>query len=471
MQYRKLFTHLWQHADFRAMDALGKIVAMYLLTGPQTNRIGLFRLSKSQMVIDIDIDEEIVDNPHGNVQPALRASMQERFFSDVTTRFTQCCSVFDWRYDGRTRMLYIPSWWRWNTPENANVMKWALRDLDDLPQNPFISSFADNTVDIPQHSRAVFDERMRVLLSHRSARMADNLRVVGARLATGMIAPLTSQAAVAAIEEANRRDAAAAIERFTERSENVPGETPAERSENVSETSRETVTVAVTDQEQIIEERIGVVGERNGTESPTRAPRARRRRTTAETGVHATGHEPSTLATPVTRVTETHNTDGTTTLTFHADAAITAPAPALTRSGRPSRARHPELEREAETFRDGFRSMFSRYRHAPYDFDRADVERSRQIVRRFGVAHAIEMARLMLVSTENFMIVNSSRDLATFWRHRNLLLPAAIRNVGPLPALPGNTRRDTIVANVAASQNSADELQTAMDSALGELDE
>ena len=44
-RYRKLYARVWRHPGFTALTDGEKTLALYLLTGPQTNRLGLYTLS------------------------------------------------------------------------------------------------------------------------------------------------------------------------------------------------------------------------------------------------------------------------------------------------------------------------------------------------------------------------------------------------------------------------------------------
>jgi hypothetical protein len=44
-RYRKLYIRLWRHPGFLSLTDAEKVLALYLLTGPPTNRLGLYTLS------------------------------------------------------------------------------------------------------------------------------------------------------------------------------------------------------------------------------------------------------------------------------------------------------------------------------------------------------------------------------------------------------------------------------------------
>src|SRR5438045_3747089 len=92
-RYRRVYVRLSRHPVFRAADDAQKTAALYLLTGPQTNRLGCYMLS-------LALAAEDLDKPPAAVQ----------------ARFKSVCEAFDWRWDTTNRVLYVPSWWEWNPP-------------------------------------------------------------------------------------------------------------------------------------------------------------------------------------------------------------------------------------------------------------------------------------------------------------------------------------------------------------------
>lgn len=53
-------------------------------------------------------------------------------------RLLNVCVTFGWQYDADARVIYIPSWWRWNPRENENVLKGNLKDLNDIPSRGLV---------------------------------------------------------------------------------------------------------------------------------------------------------------------------------------------------------------------------------------------------------------------------------------------------------------------------------------------
>ena len=137
-RYRKLFTRLWRHPGFVALTEAEQNLALYVLTGPQTNRIGLYVLSPATAAEDLGTTPETLKK-----------------------RLVNVCGTFGWSFDAVARVFYIPSWWRWNPPENVNVMKGNLKDLNDIPPCGLVDAFARNLETLPQTLHETFLEGLR----------------------------------------------------------------------------------------------------------------------------------------------------------------------------------------------------------------------------------------------------------------------------------------------------------------------
>jgi len=99
-----------------------KAIAVYILTGDQTNRIGYFDFSIGKAIEDLETSLQTFQEGFGNVLRRL-----------------------NWEYDNVNRVFYIPTWWKWNPPENPNVLKGNLKDLLEVAHSPLIEKFKSNT--------------------------------------------------------------------------------------------------------------------------------------------------------------------------------------------------------------------------------------------------------------------------------------------------------------------------------------
>ena len=117
-RYRKLYPRIWQHRVFALLSTEARLVALYLLTGPQSNRIGYYRMSVGSASEDL----------------GLTPSACTKLFCSVT-------KAFGWEWDSEARVIWVRSWWKWNTPEAANNLKGAIKDYYDVPTSPLSDGF------------------------------------------------------------------------------------------------------------------------------------------------------------------------------------------------------------------------------------------------------------------------------------------------------------------------------------------
>lgn len=119
-RFRKIEPRFWDDPAVRKLPAEEKALALYLITA-QSNRVGLFVFSEARAADDL--------------------GMSPSAFRDG---FRRVLGALQWRFDDVSRVLYIPSWWRCNGPENPKAMIGYLADLGDVPENPFLPDFAAN---------------------------------------------------------------------------------------------------------------------------------------------------------------------------------------------------------------------------------------------------------------------------------------------------------------------------------------
>jgi len=127
-RYRKVYEQFWSDPDVRALSRDERLIALYCITGPQSNRIGIFLFSLALMVEDLTPTDD-----------AMRPDRD-----CLTHCFDRVCNRLNWRYDEQVRVLYIPSWFKWNNPDNSKSMHGFLKDLGVLPQTPLIQEFTAN---------------------------------------------------------------------------------------------------------------------------------------------------------------------------------------------------------------------------------------------------------------------------------------------------------------------------------------
>ncbi len=125
-RYRKIDPRIWTDEKFRQLAPDQQRIALYVLTA-QSNRIGFFSFSPGKASEDLGLT-----------------------FKNFLKKFEHVCNAFGWLWDLESRVVYIPTWWKYNPPENANNVVGNLKDLDDLPQNTFLDKFSMNTRFLPE---------------------------------------------------------------------------------------------------------------------------------------------------------------------------------------------------------------------------------------------------------------------------------------------------------------------------------
>lgn len=128
--YRKL-------SPFYLRDLVGttlveKAILPYCLA-VQSNRIGVFNFSVGRAAEDLE---------------TLPQTFQEGFANVL--RLT------GWEFDSTSRVLYIPTWWKFHTPENHNVIIGNLKDLRSVNKSELVDKFMNNLEFIPETFHQTF---------------------------------------------------------------------------------------------------------------------------------------------------------------------------------------------------------------------------------------------------------------------------------------------------------------------------
>ena len=143
-RYRKIDPRIWTDEKFRRLTGEQQRIALYILTA-QSNRIGLFSFSPGKACEDL-----------GTLSQTFRKGFQK------------VCQTVNWEWDENARVLYLPTWWRYNQPENANNVIGNLKDLDDLPETPLLERFSANTTYLLEDLRETFTQSLTKCYPQRS---------------------------------------------------------------------------------------------------------------------------------------------------------------------------------------------------------------------------------------------------------------------------------------------------------------
>jgi hypothetical protein len=108
--YGKVFSRIWESADFRALTEDGRALALYLLTCQHGTIAGVFRVPDGYACEDLQWSSERVCQGFAN--------LQENGFA------TRCEA---------TKWVWVSKFLEWNPPENPNQRKSAIKIAQSVP--------------------------------------------------------------------------------------------------------------------------------------------------------------------------------------------------------------------------------------------------------------------------------------------------------------------------------------------------
>lgn len=111
-KFRKIDPRIWNDEKFVAMTLDEKLLAFWLLTNSRLNRVGVVLWSPGLASEETGIDRHRVDTVCHTV-----------------------CHTLNWVFDTRSKLVFLTTWWKYNTPDNESALKGQLEDLHDLPKN------------------------------------------------------------------------------------------------------------------------------------------------------------------------------------------------------------------------------------------------------------------------------------------------------------------------------------------------
>lgn len=113
--YGKVQTTFWTSDDTSSMSDTGRMLSLYLLTGPHTNQIGCFRLPDGYVCDDLKWGCERVSK-----------GFAELFEKGFATR------------DNGSKWVFIHKYLKWNEIENPNQGKAAARLFEQVPNRSLV---------------------------------------------------------------------------------------------------------------------------------------------------------------------------------------------------------------------------------------------------------------------------------------------------------------------------------------------
>lgn len=142
--YKKIIAKIWLDKKFQTLTEGEKLTVFYVLTS-QSNRIGLFYFSPALAAEELNVSKETFAKRFGNV-----------------------CETLFWQYDECAKVVFIPTWWKYNHAQNENVLKGNLKDLREVPETDLKELFLDNI-------KYLHEDYHSLLISKRSRNVTETL--------------------------------------------------------------------------------------------------------------------------------------------------------------------------------------------------------------------------------------------------------------------------------------------------------
>lgn len=148
--FGKIARAFWTDERVRKLPSVeDRLLAVYLIAGPQQNLIGCAPFSVAKAAEDL-------------TSQRLTGNVLETF----AERFVNVVDLFGWTYDSAS-VLYLRHWWRYNQPQNPNQLKGWLSQVLLVPSGQSLTAFCANDLDVPEGMRETFHETLAKRLGER----------------------------------------------------------------------------------------------------------------------------------------------------------------------------------------------------------------------------------------------------------------------------------------------------------------
>lgn len=108
-RYRKVYVHIWGDEKFQEWDQNTRLLWIYLITSEQTNRIGLYRFSAGCASEETGLSMASIRRSFAVIEKSGRVS-----------------------WNKQRRLLWIPTWLKYNRPHGANLLKSFMKEAQDF---------------------------------------------------------------------------------------------------------------------------------------------------------------------------------------------------------------------------------------------------------------------------------------------------------------------------------------------------
>ncbi len=152
--YGQVQCSFWGHPDMVSMTDAGKVLSVYLLTGPHSNGLGCYRLPDAYLQADLGWTPEKVGAAFGEIE-------------SPQIDFCQRCP--------KSHFVFIKKYLRWNSIANGKVAIARMKEFDDIPSSfTLFSSLANDMVTHGKHWNDAFEIKLKSLIRSRSETVSDH---------------------------------------------------------------------------------------------------------------------------------------------------------------------------------------------------------------------------------------------------------------------------------------------------------
>ena len=116
-EYGQVQVAFWSHPDTRQLSDTGRLLALYLMTGPHSNGLGCYYLPDGYIIADTGWDSETVS---------------KGFVELFRNGFCERCET--------SFFVLIPNFLKWNPISNANVAKARESEFNRIPKSASVYS-------------------------------------------------------------------------------------------------------------------------------------------------------------------------------------------------------------------------------------------------------------------------------------------------------------------------------------------
>ena len=142
LPWRKAYPHEWESPAVQGLTPQQKLVWEFLCHGPQTNRIGYYHWKPKHAAVTLGIRAE-----------------------ELGGDFRAVIEALGWRFDPKASVVWNPTFFRHNSPDNEDHAAGNVRDLEAVPRSVLDTEFLNHTKFLKPSVVHAFQQAVRRVLA------------------------------------------------------------------------------------------------------------------------------------------------------------------------------------------------------------------------------------------------------------------------------------------------------------------